>query len=111
MALKPKQLKTIEAILANPGASNTELGEIVNASRNTIAIWKRQEEFQEVLRQRLQEVWKESEAIAINTMQNLALDGNFQAAKYILDNLGYGAAVKVEADINSEININIDEEQ
>ena len=109
MALKPRQTKLIEAILANPGASNTELGEIVGASRNTISIWKKQEEFQETLRERLQEVWKESEAIAIDTMQNLAKEGNFHAAKYILDSMGYAAVQKIEAELHSDININIEE--
>lgn len=109
MALKPRQLKLIEAILANSGASNTELGEIIGVSRNTISLWKRNEEFQEALKVRLQEVWKESEAIAVNTMQNLAKEGNFHAAKYILDNLGYAAVQKIEAELHSDININIEE--
>ena len=107
MALKPKQLKLIEAIIANPSAPHTELAELVGINRNTITVWKRQEEFNEALAMRLQEIWKDSEAIAIDTMRKLATDGDFKASKYILDSLGYAPAQKIEADLHSDININI----
>ena len=108
MALKPKQKQLIEAIIAYPNATYVELANIVGINRNTITQWKRQEEFQTALDKRLKEIWKDSESLAINSMINLAKDKNFQASKYILDSLGYAPAHKIEADVNSEINIVIE---
>ena len=109
MALKAKQYALIEAIIANPSAPNTELADMVEVNRNTITAWKRNEEFIAALNKRLQEVWKDSEAIAVNTMRGLAIDGDFRAAKYILDNLGYAPVQKIEADVSTNIEINIEE--
>lgn len=110
MALKPKQKALIEAIIAYPNAPHTELAEIVGINRNTITVWKRDPEFQEALDARLKEVWKDSEAIAVNTMRNLAAGGNFNGAKYILDSLGYAPAQRIEAEVKeTQIHINIDE--
>ena len=109
MALKPRQLALIEAIIANPTAPHTELAEIVGINRNTITVWKRDSEFQAALDKRLKEIWKDSEVIAITNMRKLASDGNFNANKYILDSLGYAPAQKIEAEVNNEIHINIEE--
>lgn len=107
--LKTKQLDLIEAIIANPSASNVKLAEIVGVNRNTITEWKRNPEFNEAYKKRLQEIWRDSEIIAVDTMRKLAVDGDFKAAKYILDNLGYAPVQKVEADVKTDIQINIEE--
>lgn len=110
MALKPKQLKLIEAIMANPYAPHTELAEIVGINRNTITVWKRDPEFQAALKARIEEVWKDSEQIAVATMRKLATDGDFKASKYILDSLGYAPEQKIIADISSrEYIINVED--
>ncbi len=109
MALKPKQIKLIEAIIANPQAPHTELAEIVGVNRNTITVWKRSEEFNAALKARLQEIWQDSEVIAVDTMRNLASNGDFKAAKYILDSLGYAPVQKIEADLHTDIQITIEE--
>lgn len=110
MALKPIQLALIEAMLANPTASHYKLAEMVGCNRNTITVWKRNEEFMEEYNRRLKAMWKDGEAIAVSTMLKLATEGSFQASKYILDSQGYAPAQKIEADVKSEnIIINIDE--
>lgn len=109
MALKAKQKSLIEAIITYPSAPNTELAEIVGINRNTVTAWKRDAEFQEALDKRLKEIWKDSEAIAISNMRKLASGGNFNANKYILDSLGYAPAQKIEAEVNQNIEINIEE--
>ena len=109
MALKPKQRALIEAIIANPSAPNVDLADMVGVNRNTITQWKRNEEFQDALQQRLHEIWKESESIAIRSMRNLAIEGDFKASKYILDSLGYAPTQKIEADVSAGINITIEE--
>ena len=109
MALKPRQLKLIELMLAFPMLPDTELAKQIGINRNTVRVWKNLPEFQEELRGRLAEQWRDCERIAIDTMQSLAREGDFKASKYILDSLGYAPTQKIEADINADICINIEE--
>ena len=111
MALKPKQIKLIEAIITYPHASHVELAETVGINRNTITQWKRDPEFKDALKQRLREVWEDAESAAIANMRKLADEGCFQANKYILDSLDYAPAQKIEADINTDIVIHIGSEE
>ena len=106
--LKPKQLKLIELMLANPMVPDTELAKELNINRNTVREWKRKPEFQEELKARLAEQWRDSERMAMDTMQSLAREGDFKAAKYILDSLGYAPATKVEADLKTDIVVHIE---
>lgn len=107
--LSKRQLILIEAMLAKPLEPDTKLAEELGVNRNTIRTWKNMPEFQEELQKRLKEKWHDSERMAMEMMQNLALKGNFQANKYILDSLGYAPAQKIEADVNTNIEINIEE--
>lgn len=107
--MRPRHYECIEAMIAHPTASNVELAAMVGCNRNTITEWKRNPIFMEAYHKRLREIWESSEGIAINTMRNLAIDGDFKASKYILDSLGYAPVQKVEADITTDININIEE--
>ena len=109
MALKARQLAYIDFLMANPMMTNTEAGKQIGVNRNTIAEWKKLPEFQEEYKKRLQEKWEGAELLAMETMQNLARSGDFKASKYILDNLGYAPVQKIEADINQDINIVIEE--
>ena len=109
MALRPQEYSLIEALLANPGISNEAVAKIVGINRNTVREWKKNPEWQEEYKRRLKEKWESSEEIAIHTMRNLALDGDFKASKYILDSLGYAPAQKIEADVKTDIVINIEE--
>ena len=109
MALKARQLALIEELVANPRITDTECGKRIGVNRNTIAEWKKNPEFQEELKSRIRAKWEDSERLAVETMQNLANEGNFNAAKYILDNLGYAATQKIEANLSTDIVINIEE--
>lgn len=109
MALKPKQKALIEAIITYPSAPHTELAEIVGINRNTITVWKRDPEFQAALDKRLKEIWKDSESLAVAGMRKLASEGSFQANKYILDSLGYAPVQKIEANVSTDIVIDIED--
>lgn len=109
MALKQRQLAFIDFLLANPLLTNTAAGEQLGVSRNTITKWKADPEFQAEYKRRLKENWESAELMAQEMMQKLALQGNFQASKYILDSLGYAPTTKIEADVSKEIVINIEE--
>ena len=109
MALKPKQIELLEMMLANPMTSDVKLAELLGLNNKTVGKWRKQDEFQEELKKRLAEQWKNAESLAQKKMIELANDGCFQANKYILDSLGYAPAQKIEADIKTDIVINIEE--
>lgn len=109
MALKNRQLEFIELLLANPLMTNVDAGKQMGVSRNTIMKWKEIPEFQEEYKRRLREKWEDAELMAMEMMQNLARKGEFKANKYILDSLGYAPAQKIEADLHTDITINIEE--
>ena len=109
MALKAKHYACIEAMLANPTLSYEKLAEIVGVNRNTITVWRRNQEFMDEYNRRLKQMWADSEGIAVKTMINLAGEGDFKASKYILDSLGYAPTTKIEAEVNTDINITIEE--
>lgn len=107
--LTNKQLLLIEYMITNPKATQEQLAEMVGASRKTIGRWQKLEEFQNELKTQLKDVWGDLERNAINTMKNLVDEGSFQASKYVLDSLGYAPAQKIEADVKTDIVINIEE--
>lgn len=109
MALKPQQLQLIEAMLANPMMSDVKLAQALKINNKTVGVWRKLPEFQEELKARLQEKWKGAERIAQETMINLASNGDFKASKYILDSLDYAPTQKIEADLTTNVVINIEE--
>ena len=109
MALTPKKLELLEAMLSNPRMSDVKLAELLNLNNKTVGKWRKEPDFQEEMKKRLQEQWKSAEILAQKKMIELAEEGCFQANKYILDSLGYAPAQKIEADISTDININIEE--
>lgn len=109
MALKPKQKELLEAMLANPMMSDVKLAELLGINNKTVGVWRKKPDFQEEMKKRLEEQWKSAESLAQKKMIELAADGNFNANKYILDSLGYAPAQRIEADVNTDFNIVIEE--
>lgn len=108
MALKAKQYELLEAMLAHPMMSDVKLGELLDLNNKTVGKWRKMPEFQEELAKRLAEQWKDAERLAQKKMIELANDGCFQANKYILDSLGYAPTTKVDANVSTDIIINIE---
>lgn len=111
MALTAKRLELLEAMLAHPKMSDVKLGELLDLNNKTVGKWRKEPEFQEEMKKRLAEQWKDAERLAQKKMIELADEGCFQANKYILDSLGYAPVQKqqIEADISTDINITIEE--
>ena len=102
MALSNKQLKAIELLVYSPYMTQNMIAQEVGVHRDTIRRWREDTpEFREALDKATKERWKAAEQIAVNTMINLASEGNIQAAKYMLDNLGYKPVDKVEAKVDA----------
>ena len=109
MALTAKKLELLETMLSNPMMPDTKLAELLNLNNKTVGKWRKEPDFQEEMKKRLAQQWKDAESLAQKKMIELANDGCFQANKYILDSLGYAPAQKIEADISTDINIVIEE--
>lgn len=78
----------------------------VDVSRDTLHRWRNDnEEFKAALDKATKDRWKAAEQLAVTGMINLASEGNFQAIKYMLDNLGYKAPDKIEAQIDARAQV------
>ena len=104
-----KQIRVLEAVKKNPSLTQAEMAQIIGCKRSTVEHWFRgdYQGWNAKYRQALREAFDALEGPAIQCMNNLIKDKNFQAAKYVLDNKDYGATQKVSADINGEVVINI----
>lgn len=109
MALTKRQKNLIEYMLAHPDKPETVCARECEVPNSTYFDWKKKGEFTEELDRRLKEQWKDAERLAVDKMIAMAAEGCFQANKYILDNLGYKPAEKIEANVSTDINITIEE--
>ena len=107
--LNTKQLELIEAMISYPELSNNKLAEMLGINNKTVGKWRKLDIFDVELKKRLQEQWNDAERLAQETMISLCREGDFKASKYILDSLGYAPAQKIEADLHTDICINIEE--
>lgn len=110
MALTSRQKNLLEYMLAHPTLPETVCAKNCNVPNSTYFDWKKKGEFTAELDRRIKELWKDSERVAVDTMVSLCREGEYSAAKYILDNLGYKPVDKIQAEISSDITITIDEE-
>ena len=109
MALNKRQQTLLEYMLANPMLPETVCAQNCGVPNSTYFNWKKAGEFPAELDKRIKEQWKDSERVAVETMLSLCREGKYEAAKYILDNLGYKPVEKVQADIATSVVITIEE--
>lgn len=109
MALTKRQQTLLEYMLANPMLPETVCAKNCDIPNSTYFDWKKKGEFTEELQRRIKEQWADSERTAVDTMLSLCRQGEYAAAKYILDNLGYKAVEKIQADVSTDIHITIEE--
>lgn len=100
--LSTKQLEAIQILMDNPDLPYEAVSQMVGVGRKTLYNWRHNELFKNELDRRIKERWKDSERLAVETMINLCRTGDFRAAKYMLDSLGYEAEKKIE--VKGEIN-------
>lgn len=106
MALNNKQLKAIELLVYQPYMTLNMVCKEVDVSRDTLHRWRNDnEEFKSALDKAIKERWKAAEAMAVNGMINLASEGNYNAIKYLLDNLGYKPVEKMEAKVDAKAQV------
>lgn len=106
MALNNKQIKAIELLVYSPHMTLNMVCQEVGVSRDTLHRWRNDnEEFKAELKKSIRQRWEAAESMAVNTMINLASEGNIQAVKYMLDNLGYKPAEKIEAKVDAKAQV------
>lgn len=111
MALNNKQIKAIELLVYSPYMTQTMIAKECGIHRETLRRWKEDTEFKAELDKAIKERWKSAESIAVNTMISLCSEGNVQAAKYMLDSLGYKPTEKIEANVKNDVVIRIGYEE
>ncbi len=101
--------RALEMVRENPGIGITQLSDALGLNRNTIYGWKERNthNWNERYAEALNEAFSALEGPAIEAMSRLLEKDNFQAAKYVLDNRNYGAAQKIQADVNTDITIDV----
>ena len=108
MALKPKQRLLAELMVSNPKMTNLQYAEEVDIDPKTVYKWKKEQEFQDYLHELYIEKFRSLEDLAITKLQENIEKNHQKAIEYALDYLGYKATQKVEAEVNTDINITID---
>ena len=112
MALNTKQKKAILLLTCGQGLTLKQISEEVNINEKTLWRWRNEPEyaeFQEELKRINDERWKAAEDAAREAAIKLCKEGKTEMVKFVLQNVGYNPTQKVEAEINQDINIVIEE--
>lgn len=112
MALSTKQKKALELLTCGLGLTYKEIAEQVGVDTKTLYRWRNEPAFalfQQELK-RLNDIrWQAAEDAAREGCISLCREGNQKMIEFVLKNLGYNPTQKVEAELNTTINIEIEE--
>ena len=111
--LTKKQQMAIELLTSGRGMTFKEIANEVNVNPKTLWSWRNEPEFvsfQEELKRVNDVRWQAAEDAAREAAIRLCKEGKTEMVKFVLQNCGYNPTQKVEADINTDIVINIGEE-
>lgn len=112
MAINKKQRIALECLTCGEGMTLKEIAEAAGVSPKTLWNWRNGNdftEFQEELERINTERWQAAEDAARQAAIRLCKEGNQKMVEFVLKNAGYNPVAKVEADINTDIVINIEE--
>ena len=112
MALKPKQRKALELLTCGLGLSYEEIARRCEITPKTLWCWRNSKEFTEVQDEvaRLNTIrWQAAKDATRKACVSLCREGNQKMVEFVLKNAGYNPTTKVEAEVHSDINIEIDE--
>lgn len=112
--LTDKQQMALELLTSGQGLSYKAIAEAVGVNPKTLWDWRNEPEFthfQEALNKINEQRWMATVDAARAAAHRLVEKDNEKMVEFILKNEGYNPTTKVEADINTEINIVIGEEQ
>ena len=108
--LTKKQKMALELLTSGEGMTFKEIAETVDINEKTLWRWRNEPEyalFQSELN-RLNEIrWQAAEDAARAAAIRLCKEGNPKMVQFVLQNAGYNPTQKIEADISTDIVINI----
>jgi primosomal protein N' len=111
-SITKKQRIALELLTSGRGMTFKEIAEEVGVNPKTLWEWRNSPEyvmFQDELK-RLNDIrWQAAEDAARESAIRLCKDGNQKMVEFVLKNAGYNPTQKVEADISTDIQINIEE--
>lgn len=102
--------RALEMFAENPALTFSDASRMLNLSVGAVSKWYARntggfkDSYDELLKQRFAEL----ESPAITALGELVADKNFNAVKYVLDNRGYKPVEKIEANVATDIVINIE---
>jgi transcriptional regulator with XRE-family HTH domain len=111
LALNTKQKKAIELLTCGEGLNLKEVAEQAGVSAKTLWNWRNGNdftEFQEELRRVNDERWKAAVDAARAGAIRLCKEGNQKMIEFVLKNEGYNPTQKLEAEVNTDINLIIE---
>lgn len=101
--VEARQDMALEVLRTNPAMSARAISRELGWPENTVKQWYSRDThgFRKKWHDTLHSTFDRLEGLAIQCMADLIVDGNFQAAKYVLDNKGYAAPKEIKADVNT----------
>jgi transposase-like protein len=109
--LTDKQQMALELLTCGKGYTYKEIAEIVGIDQKNLWRWRNEPDFahfQEALKKLEEERWLTMVDIAKSSAFKLCADGNQKMVEFVLKNAGYNPTQKVEAEINTDIVINLE---
>lgn len=111
-SLTPKQKQALELLTCGKGLKYKEICEIVNIDAKTLYNWRHNPEFslfQEELERINNDRWLATVDAAREAAARLVANDNEKMVEFVLKNEGYNPTTKIEADVKTDITINIEE--
>jgi transposase-like protein len=109
--LTEKQQMALELMTSGKGYKYKEIAEMVGVNPKTLWDWRNEPEFthfQDALNLLNEQRWLATVDAARASALKLCLDGNQKMVEFILKNDGLNPTQKVEAEINTDIVINLE---
>ena len=113
MTLNKKQRLAIELLTNGEGLTLRQIAEQVGVNPKTLWSWRNEPEnvmFQEEVKRINDERWRAAEDAARESAIRLCKEGNQKMVQFVLQNVGYNPTTKLEADVKTDIIINIGED-
>lgn len=110
--LNKKQRLALELLTSGKGMSYKEIAQEVGVNVKTLYDWRHLPEytlFQQELQRLNDERWLATVDAARKAAFDLVVGGNQKMVEFVLKNEGYNPTQKVEADVKTDIVINIEE--
>lgn len=110
--LTEKQQMALELLTSGKGMTYKAIAETVGVNPKTLWDWRNEPEFthfQEALKQLNDQRWLATVDAARESALKLCMEGNQKMVEFVLKNDGLNPTQKVEAEISTDIVINLDE--